>query len=86
METTKTNKDTNKEVSNAFLNNKKKEEIKPAITNLNPDISSPEDLIDDLKNGKIDSLTEGKTNLGYEERSPRKKELEEKEHYDQDDK
>jgi hypothetical protein len=46
----------------------------------------PVDLIDDLKKNKIDPLTEGATNLGYEERPPRKKELEQKEHYDQEDK
>jgi hypothetical protein len=46
----------------------------------------PVDLIDDLNKKKIDPLTEGNTNLGYVERAPRKKELEQKEHYDQEDK
>lgn len=47
----------------------------------------PIDLIDDLKKDKIDPLTEGReTNLGYDEKSPRKKELEQEEHYDQEDK
>ncbi len=45
----------------------------------------PVDLIDDLKKDKIDPLTEGSTNLGYEEKPPRKKELEQKEHYDQEE-
>lgn len=45
----------------------------------------PIDLIDDVKNEKIDPLTEQK-NLGYEEKNPRKKELEQKEHLDRDDK
>ncbi|MCW2120227.1 hypothetical protein [Flavobacterium sp. 7A] len=43
----------------------------------------PVDLIDDLKKGKIDPLTEGKTNLGYDEKTVRKEELKQKEHYDQ---
>lgn len=72
-------------------NNKKNEisinENNPIINNPSSDDKSiPLDLIDDLDNGKIDILSEGSTNLGYEERSPRKKELEEKEHFDQDDK
>lgn len=46
----------------------------------------PTDLIDDLDKGKIDPLTEGITNLGYEEKPPRKKELELKEHLDREDK
>jgi hypothetical protein len=46
----------------------------------------PVDLRDDLKKNKIDPLTEGSTHLGYEERAPRKKELDQKEHFDQDDK
>jgi hypothetical protein len=46
----------------------------------------PTDLIDDLRKGKIDPLTEGKTNLGYQEKPPRKKELEQKEHLDREDK
>ncbi|MDX6183864.1 hypothetical protein SGQ44_16640 [Flavobacterium sp. Fl-77] len=46
----------------------------------------PTDLIEDLDKGKIDPLTEGNTNLGYEEKSPRKKELDQKEHLDRDDK
>lgn len=50
------------------------------------DKSVPIDLINDLKKGKIDPLTEGSTNLGYEERSPRKKELDQKEHLDKEDK
>ncbi|MCG9791436.1 hypothetical protein [Flavobacterium algicola] len=39
----------------------------------------PEDLIDDLKKDKIDPLTEGETNLGYDEKPPRKKELDQDE-------
>lgn len=50
------------------------------------DKSVPSDLINDLKKGKIDPLTEGSTNLGYEERAPRKKELDQKEHLDKEDK
>ncbi|WP_366186717.1 hypothetical protein [Flavobacterium ovatum] len=42
-------------------------------------------MIDDLKKDKIDFLTEGVTNLGYEEKTPRKKELEQTEHFDQKD-
>lgn len=45
--------------------------------------TTAEDLIDDIKKDKIDPLTEGETNLGYEEKPPRKKELEQKEHLDQ---
>jgi hypothetical protein len=71
-------------------NNRKNEntigENEPILKNTFSDNTSiPKDLIEDLKKGKIDPLTEGKTNLGYEERSPRKKELEEKKHYDKDD-
>lgn len=50
------------------------------------DTAVPVDLIDDIKKDKIDPLTEGKTNLGYDEKPPRKKELEQKEHFDQQDK
>ncbi|MBK0370330.1 hypothetical protein [Flavobacterium agrisoli] len=46
----------------------------------------PIDLMDDLNKEKIDPLTESITNLGYEEKPPRKKELEQTEHLDQDDK
>ena len=45
----------------------------------------PTDLIDDLNKDKIDPLTEGVTNLGYKEKPPRKKELEQKEHLDRED-
>lgn len=66
--------------------NNKSNTQKGKINPETPDFSIPVDLIDDLKKGKIDPLTEGKTNLGYEERAPRKKELDEKEHYDKEDK
>ena len=69
--------------------NRKSDTLKsePIVTSPTTDeFSTPVDLIEDLKKGKIDPLTEGKTNLGYEERSPRKKELEEKEHKDREDK
>ena len=49
------------------------------------DTTGAEDLIDDIKKDKIDPLTEGDTNLGYEEKAPRKKELEQTEHLDQDE-
>jgi hypothetical protein len=67
-------KDTNRKLTANVINRKSNE------------LSIPTDLIDDLKKGKIDPLTEGTTNLGYEERSPRKKELEEKKHMDREDK
>ena len=66
-------------------NDSNNEKRKPVIINTTPEFSMPEDLIDDLKKGKIDPLTEGATNLGYEERAPRKKELEEKKHKDRED-
>lgn len=46
----------------------------------------PIDLMDDMNKDKIDPLTEGISNLGYEEKPPRKKELDQKEHLDRDDK
>lgn len=61
------------------------EKEKSLIITSTPEFSVPKDLIDDLKKDKIDPLTEGKTNLGYEERAPRKKELEDKDHKDRED-
>jgi hypothetical protein len=87
MENSETDKDNNKGINNNFLNKKNKDTAEPNTINpISNDNSKPDDLIDDLKKGKIDPLTEGKTNLGYEERAPRKKELEEKEHKDREDK
>lgn len=73
----------NKKKNNDEILDKSNSVIKDSST---ANKSIPEDLIDDLKNKKIDPLTEGSTHLGYEERAPRKKELEQDEHYDQDDK
>lgn len=67
------------------MENSDKKQEKNKLASQNPS-KLPVDLIDDLKENKIDPLTEGATNLGYEERPPRKKELEQKEHYDQEDK
>lgn len=67
------------------MENSDKKQEKNKLAAHNPS-KLPIDLIDDLKENKIDPLTEGATNLGYEERPPRKKELEQKEHYDQEDK
>lgn len=63
-----------------------KNDINSNLTNQNDESHIPKDLIDDLNKNKIDILTDGATNLGYEERAPRKKELEQKEHLDSDDK
>ncbi|WP_418264834.1 hypothetical protein [Flavobacterium faecale] len=68
------------------MKNQDKKHGKKSSTENPVKVPIPEDLIDDIKKNKIDPLTEGKTNLGYEEKPPRKKELEQKEHYDQPDK
>lgn len=87
MENSETDKDNNTGINNSFLNKKNKDTAQPyTIHPISNDFSTPQDLIDDLKKGKIDPLTEGSTNLGYEERPPRKKELEDKKHNDREDK
>ena len=68
------------------LNNEVFEQKEVPQTPTREKFTVPTDLIDDLKKGKIDPLTEGNIHLGYEEKTPRKKELEQKEHLDRDDK
>ncbi|MWB95296.1 hypothetical protein GON26_13085 [Flavobacterium sp. GA093] len=83
---TKYNKENDDKSQKERLNNEVFEQTEVPRTSTRDNFTVPTDLIDDLKKGKIDPLTEGNTHLGYEEKTPRKKELEQKEHLDRDDK